>query len=420
MKLGDVIEIDNKKYKNMTPTMTSNTTPSPYITSSSSMFSREYDAYRAFDSTIFDNNNGWAVNLLVDTTPWIKIYLNSKTTLSLLQIYTRNRTNDNLPKDFQLLGSNDDIDYVLIQSFTKTDWNIGENNFYLDKKANYRYYKIQVNSFLNDISWMAIGEILLYSELYENNYLIKDNDKYKTIQENNLIEVVNFLEELNKEDSDVCIHDLNDIIPFIPSFSEGWKIVSNKNFNLKVDALKLNQEMITTLEPLNMRAYDVIHNITGDYVIENNGVIKFIFSFDKGSTWKTYDVNNSEWNDVNVDIPIKLYENFTDEDKTNWNDATNTILSDGISVQNLGNVDFQSIKTNKLMFAVAFNRPSYADTCTLKGLNINYDGLTTYIQLAVGSDLSKYEAKATITGDTVGITTSSNQDKILVTMTTNI
>ena len=72
------------------------------------------------------------------------------------------------------------------------------------------------------------------------------------------------------------------------------------------------------------------------------------------------------------------------------------------------------------MFAVAFNRPSYADTCTLKGLNINYDGLTTYIQLAVGSDLSKYEAKATITGDTVGVTTSSNQDKILVTMTTNI
>ena len=422
MKLGDIIEIDNKKYKNMTPTMTSNTTPSPYIISSSSIYSSEYDAYRAFDdSTIFDTENGWAIKIAADTTPWIKIDLNSKTTLSLLQIYTRNRDNDNFPRDFQLLGSNDDIDYVLIQSFTKTDWNIGKNNFYLDKKANYRYYKIQVNSFLNNIGWMAIGQIfLLSSDLYGNNYLIKDNDKYKTIQENNLIEVANFLEELNKENSDVCIHDLNDIIPFIPSFSEGWKIVSNKNFNLKVDALKLNQEMITTLEPLNMRAYDVIHNITGDYVIKNNGVIKFIFSFDKGSTWKTYDVTNSEWNDVNVDIPIKLYENFTDEDKTNWNDATNTILSDGISVQNLDNVDFQSVKTDKLMFAVAFSRPTYADTCTLKGLNINYDGLETYIQLACGSDLSKYEATISITGDSVEVKTASNQNKILVTMTTNI
>ena len=177
--------------------------------------------------------------------------------------------------------------------------------------------------------------------------------------------------------------------------------------------------MIATIEPISMKKFETIHKITGIYNI-TNGAIKLIFSFDKGSTWKTYDVANSKWNTVSVNISIKLYENFTDEDKTNWNDATNTILSDGISVQNLGNVDFQSIKTDKLMFAAAFNRPSYADTCTLKGLNINYDGLTTYIQLAVGSDLSKYEAKATITGDTVGVTTSSNQDKILVTMTTNI
>ena len=411
MKLGDIIEIDNKKYKNMTPTMTSNTTPSPYIISSSSIYSSEYDAYRAFDSSIFSNSNGWAINIEVDTTPWIKIDLNSKTKLSLLQIYTRNTTNDNLPKDFQLLGSNDDIDYVLIQSFTKTNWNIGENNFYLDKKANYRYYKIQVNSFLNNILWMAIGKIFLLDlDLYGNNYLIKDNDKYKTIQENNLIEVVNFLEELTKEDSDVCIHDLNDIIPFILSFSEGCKIVSNKNFNLKVDVLKLNQEMITTLEPLNMRAYDVIHNITGDYVIENNGVIKFIFSFDKGSTWKTYDITNSKWNTVSVNIPIKLYENFDDTDKTNWDTARDTILSDGISVQNLGNVEFESVRTDSLMFAVAFNRPTYSDTCTLKDLKINYDGLETYVQLACGSDLNKYEATISITGDSVEIKTASNQD----------
>lgn len=72
------------------------------------------------------------------------------------------------------------------------------------------------------------------------------------------------------------------------------------------------------------------------------------------------------------------------------------------------------------MFAVAFNRPTYSDTCTLKGLNINYDGLETYVQLACGSDLNKYEATISITGDSVEVKTASNQDKILVTMTTNI
>ena len=60
-----------------------------------------------------------------------------------------------------------------------------------------------------------------------------------------------------------------------------------------------------------------------------------------------------------------------------------------------------------------------ADTATLKGLNINYDGLITYVQLSTGSDLTKYEAKVEVTGDTVGVTTASDQDKILITMTTN-
>ena len=46
--------------------------------------------------------------------------------------------------------------------------------------------------------------------------------------------------------------------------------------------------------------------------------------------------------------------------------------------------------------------------------------LETYIQLACGSDLSKYEATISITGDSVEVKTASNQNKILVTMTTNI
>ena len=260
-----------------------------------------------------------------------------------------------------------------------------------------------------------------YDKLTSINYLIKENSIYKNLSEDksNLIEISSddissILENKNG------IIDLNDIVPFIPTLSKNWSLISNKKNKISIQGIKSDKEMITTLEPLNMRAYDVIHNITGDYVIENNGVIKFIFSFDKGSTWKTYDVNNSEWNDVNVDIPIRLYENFSDTDKTNWNTARDTILSDGISVQDLGNVDFQSVKTNKLMFAVAFNRTAYSNTCTLKGLNINYDGLETYTQLGCGSNLSSYEAKVTITGDEVGVTTSSNQDKILVTMTTNI
>lgn len=201
---------------------------------------------------------------------------------------------------------------------------------------------------------------------------------------------------------------------------ESFSIISTSQNTLNVNAIKVDKSMIATMEPLSMAAYETIHNITADYTTENNGAIKLIFSFDKGNTWKTYDVSTNTWNPVSVNIPSKLYDNFTSEEKSNWDSARDTILSDGISVQNLGNVVFSTETIKTLMFAVAFSRPTYADTCTLRGLNIKYDGVVTYIQLAVGSDLTKYEAKVRITGDTIGVTSSTNCDKLLISVVTNV
>ena len=201
---------------------------------------------------------------------------------------------------------------------------------------------------------------------------------------------------------------------------ESFSIISTSQNTLTVNGIKVDKSMIATMEPLSMAAYETIHNITADYTTENNGAIKLIFSFDKGNTWKTYDVSTNVWNTVSVNIPSKLYDNFTSEEKSNWDSARDIILSDGISVQNLGNVVFSTETIKTLMFAVAFSRPTYADTCILRGLNIKYDGVVTYIQLAVGSDLTKYEAKVRITGDTIGVTSSTNCDKLLISVVTNV
>ena len=317
---------------------------------------------------------------------------------------------------------------------TYNDWN-GTLTIYKKENDSYinvsdKYKQLRVNE--NPGDWYVLYEELpagiyrftssyrvdfewFFENLCSSKLLLKKNDKYMTIIDGNLVE---YTGDINTFDT-ATVTNPNDFIPFIDN-TNNYQLISEKPIKAIINGIKYDKSMICTLEPILMKKFETIHSITGDYKIENNGAIKFIFSFDKGDTWKTYDINNSEWNDVSVNIPIKLYENFTDDDKTNWNDSTNTILSDGISVQDLGNVDFQSVKTDKLMFAVAFNRPSYADTCTLKGLNINYDGLETNIQLACGSDLSKYEAMVSITGDTIGVTTAKDADKILVTMTTNI
>ena len=321
-------------------------------------------------------------------------------------------------------------------AYSDNEWN-GALTIYKKENGSYinvsnKYKQLRVNE--NPGDWYVLYEEIpvgiykftslyridfewFFENLFENKLLLKKNDKYMTIIDGNLVE---YTGDINTFDT-ATVTNANDFIPFIDDIkNNNYQLISEKPIKATINGIKYDKSMICTLEPISMKKFKTIHSITGDYTIENNGAIKFIFSFDKGTTWKTYDFTNSKWNTVSVNIPIKLYENFSDTDKTNWNTARDTILSDGISVQNLGNVDFQSVKTDKLMFAVAFNRPSYADTCTLKSLNINYDGLETYIQLACGSDLSKYEAMVSITGDSVEVKTASNQDKILVTMTTNI
>lgn len=269
--------------------------------------------------------------------------------------------------------------------------------------------------------WGNFVGVILQSN---KNYYSIDEKYYNSSTKN--YNTISDLSASNFSNYEFNIYDLFDEITIneetfkpIDKF-ESFSIISTSQNTLTVNGIKVDKSMIATMEPLSMAAYETIHNITADYTTENNGAIKLIFSFDKGNTWKTYDVSINAWNPVSVNIPTKLYDNFTSEEKSNWDFARDTILSDGISVQNLGDVVFSTETIKTLMFAVAFSRPTYADTCTLRGLNIKYDGVVTYIQLAVGSDLTKYEAKVRITGDTIGVTSSTNCDKLLISVVTNV
>ena len=301
--------------------------------------------------------------------------------------------------------------------------------------------EIEFDNILIGKKFMIIPEIqdnsvaVVEFELWGNDFegvILQSNKNYYSIDEkyyNSSTKNYNAISDLsasNFSNYEFNISDLFDEITIneetfkpIDKF-ESFSIISTSQNTLTVNGIKVDKSMIATMEPLSMTAYETIHNITADYTTENNGAIKLIFSFDKGNTWKTYDVSTNVWNTVSVNIPSKLYDNFTSEEKSNWDSARDIILSDGISVQNLGNVVFSTETIKTLMFAVAFSRPTYADTCILRGLNIKYDGVVTYIQLAVGSDLTKYEAKVRITGDTIGVTSSTNCDKLLISVVTNV
>ena len=423
-------DTNGKLYYDVTPIMTSNNTPSPYIANTNSSESYRFDAYKAFDDSI---TTAWTTNDYVDI-GWLSIGNTREkiriSSIGILAPYNFSSVNALTCafRNFKIEGSNDNSKWEFIKEFSTGDYEKDVMKiFNFNQLKSYNYFRIyEENQDRGVRKYICASEIKLLVDVNLPFYLIQNNDNgkiYNYDKENNqLVEVTDFSILKEETMNNTCIDDLNKVLPLLSTLSNNLTLLSNQNNVVNISGIKRDKtkSMICTLEPISMKKFATIHSITGDYTIKNDSDIRFIFSFDKGATWKTYDISSSAWNDVNVNIPIKLYENFSDTDKTNWNTARDTILSEGISVQDLGNVDFQSVKTNKLMFAVAFNRTAYSNTCTLKGLNINYDGLETYTQLGCGSNLSSYEAKVTITGDEVGVTTSSNQDKILVTMTTNI
>jgi hypothetical protein len=133
---------------NITPIMTSNTTPTPYVLSASSV-NGTYYIWKGFNATAVDSNDCWLTN---GTTGYVIMDFSVVTTIDAISIMSRNDVamtyQDTAPKSFALYGSNDNATYDLIKSFSnEIYWLATENRlFKLDKQVSYRYYKLILSS----------------------------------------------------------------------------------------------------------------------------------------------------------------------------------------------------------------------------------------------------------------------------------
>ncbi|MGN4125840.1 discoidin domain-containing protein [Lysinibacillus sphaericus] len=149
--------------------MTSNNSPSPLVASASSVYSGDYYPFRAFDDSLVGASNG-ADNTWITTngvrTGWIQLDFGTPTKVNLFRLTPRQNgvTNvgiDSMPKNFNLLGSNNGVDYDIIKNYVNESWvhHTQNRQFVLDKVVDYRYYKIDVLENNGGSLYMAIGEI---------------------------------------------------------------------------------------------------------------------------------------------------------------------------------------------------------------------------------------------------------------------
>ena len=337
--------------------------------------------------------NGWHMISFTYNSAVFKIYIDDK------MVYFLNRTGK-----IYYNSSNG----IIIGAEASNDLT-SEDGCYTGKIADVRIYNKALDA----------SEIKnIYDSLMNNRYYIKQDDKYYNIKEPTYNSETNMYNSIDIDnDPGFDIHELlyNATLnseTFTPLSKFGkFKIVSKVNHNLHIDnnILAKPSGMIITASPISLKKYAVIHSITANATLEGNATIKYAFSFDNGTTWKTY---SSEWELLDIDIPLKAYSELNDLERQKWNTAKDTILSSGIDGGILSRINFNN--TKNMLIAIVIKQEKILDTAILNSLSINYDGLEEYEKLKD----TEYALK--FCGDTVTITPKAAYNKIILEMITNI
>lgn len=138
------------KLTKISPIMTSDTTPSPYVVTRSSVWSAPSDhAWRIFDGVKTGSEDYTWISAANELHPWTCVDLGTKTKITSFKLWLDTGKNK-FPEDFTLQGSNDGTNFTNIKSFTNVSSmaqsSDGEIEFNLDRIAEYRYYKIYVDT----------------------------------------------------------------------------------------------------------------------------------------------------------------------------------------------------------------------------------------------------------------------------------
>lgn len=130
--------------------MTSNTNPTPYVASASSVVSATYPAWKAFNGVTLSNsasNNFWGSD--ENKIPaWISIDFGGTKDVNFVDIYLLlDGSQSARIKDFTIQGSNDGSTWNNLKSFSNEKWeNYTNKRFYLSKTFSYRHYRLYITA----------------------------------------------------------------------------------------------------------------------------------------------------------------------------------------------------------------------------------------------------------------------------------
>ena len=237
----------------------------------------------------------------------------------------------------------------------------------------------------------------LTEEEYEsmlNRTLIKFDNKYYTIENDNLVEITNEITSQLIIDRGVTLYTLTEKQSLLP---DKFKLISYRDNTFNIRATKSHKELVVTSSDFLTTVQSNIDFFDAVGTTDSGTSIKVTFSIDGGATWKTYD---TEFRDLSVTIPLKPYNELTEEELNQWNNARDVISEQGIDVANLSKIDFNSLSMDKIRFAYVFNIENANNNCKLNSTKMTYDEKPPYRLMKdneVDIDINEIDKKIIIT-----------------------
>ena len=202
------------------------------------------------------------------------------------------------------------------------------------------------------------------------SFIIKSNDLYYKINTttNTLIEITlpTTSEEFNQNSNELSV--ISSHIDLLP---EQFSLVALRNFSAKIKGYKTNSIMYVCKSSIGTDFISNIDSIYGIYNINDNDSIKYAFSLNNGITWKTY--NGADFEDLSITIPLKNYNELTPDELVSWNNAKNTILSNGIDITTLNSIDFSSLYLKQIFFAGVIAITNITESTNVENISMQYD-----------------------------------------------
>ncbi|PQP82455.1 hypothetical protein C0Q44_13510 [Paenibacillus sp. PCH8] len=150
----------------ITPSMTSNTTPSG-VASASSIYNASYEAWRAFNGGATGTEDCWASSA-GNPSGFLVYNFNNVTTLNAYAITSRDASDlTSAPKDWTLAGSNDGTNWSTIHTVTNsTGWSQKETrSFVLSRDFSFSNYRLIIHT-NNGANYTTIGELKLVNKIF--------------------------------------------------------------------------------------------------------------------------------------------------------------------------------------------------------------------------------------------------------------